>query len=328
MNPKSLPPHVAKFLGLLQGIRPTSNGWDACCPCPEHNRDGDQSPSLGIGLGEDQRILLTCRVGCSTDAVLDAMQLDWGDLFGQIEEEATVASPRKNLIVCPETALDHAFRYQAYDLLLDHLILTVEHQEDLRRRGLSDLEIEQRRYRSIHPSTRDQAATAVFGQLGEKLFQVPGFVQTASGASLTLNLNGLLIPVRNRDGNITSLKVRQAGKPKYLYLSGGSSGLSVASDLHVPKGTPQTADVIRLTEGELKADVAFVLSGLTTLGIPGVASWRKALPLLKEMNPKTVLVSYDSLDVRRKIPVFEQVEALFLELFNLGYRAELEIWND
>ena len=42
-----------------------------------------------------------------------------------------------------------------------------------------------------------------------------------------------------------------------------------------------TGDTIRLTEGELKADVATVLSGILTVSIPGVAMWRKALPVLQ-----------------------------------------------
>lgn len=45
--------------------------------CPSHE---DRSPSLSIGLKGD-RILLYCFAGCSTESVLQAMGLEWRDLF-------------------------------------------------------------------------------------------------------------------------------------------------------------------------------------------------------------------------------------------------------
>jgi hypothetical protein len=45
--------------------------------CPAHK---DQRASLSVGLGEDRRILLHCKAGCPTTAVLDAAGLSWQDL--------------------------------------------------------------------------------------------------------------------------------------------------------------------------------------------------------------------------------------------------------
>jgi hypothetical protein len=38
--------------------------------------------------------------------------------------------------------------------------------------------------------------------------------------------------------------------------------------------------------------VATALSGVLTLGIPGVAPWRMALKVLEQLQPKTVLLAW------------------------------------
>src|SRR5262245_5173900 len=89
MTNDTVPSHLQRVLGKVKGGRPTRDGWDALCPCADHNQDGDQNPSLRIALGEDSRILINCRVGCKTDAVLEALGLDWGDLFAEGDDNNT-----------------------------------------------------------------------------------------------------------------------------------------------------------------------------------------------------------------------------------------------
>ena len=50
--------------------------WMACCPA--HN---DKSPSLSIRECSDGRILLKCWTGCGASEILDAIGLDFQDLF-------------------------------------------------------------------------------------------------------------------------------------------------------------------------------------------------------------------------------------------------------
>lgn len=50
--------------------------WKARCPA--HN---DRSPSLGIREGDDGRVLVLCRAGCSLDSILAALKLTKRDLF-------------------------------------------------------------------------------------------------------------------------------------------------------------------------------------------------------------------------------------------------------
>jgi hypothetical protein len=76
------PPHVAEFLSRLQKVKPTANGWDACCPGHD-----DAHPSLGIALGKDNRILLKCRSqGCSPEQITAALGRTMADLFAPAED--------------------------------------------------------------------------------------------------------------------------------------------------------------------------------------------------------------------------------------------------
>jgi hypothetical protein len=46
--------------------------------CPAHD---DHSPSLAVREGADHRALIYCHVGCDTRAVIDALDLQWAELF-------------------------------------------------------------------------------------------------------------------------------------------------------------------------------------------------------------------------------------------------------
>jgi hypothetical protein len=331
MDHDNIPGYVRELLGRFQGVRPTRDGWDALCPCPDHNRDGDQNASLRIALGEDGRILLKCRVGCVTDAVLEAAGLDWDDLFARDCQaacpEGGAAAPEAPPSRRPEKA-DAGLCDRAYRLLLEQLPLDDLHRQDLHRRGLTDKEIDRRRYGSLRNVDRGRAARVVHEQLGDDVLGVPGFVRGDYGITLLGESAGLLVPVRDLRGRIRALKIRRAAEPKYVYLTGDADGPGCGSPVHVPLGVAARAEVIRITEGELKADVAFALDGTPTVGVPGVTQWKPALPLLKELGAQTVVVAYDAPDVRTKLPVLEQAELLYQELTDTGLNVEMEVWDD
>jgi putative DNA primase/helicase len=54
----------------------TADGWQARCPAHD-----DHKPSLGVAVGEDGRVLVHCRVGCTAEAVVAALGLTLADLF-------------------------------------------------------------------------------------------------------------------------------------------------------------------------------------------------------------------------------------------------------
>jgi 5S rRNA maturation endonuclease (ribonuclease M5) len=85
MASASIPQHADKFLSLLNGVRPTSNGWEARCPC----RNDDNNPSLSVALGQDDKVLVTCHrgSGCSVVEICDAVNLKVIDLYPPRPEE-------------------------------------------------------------------------------------------------------------------------------------------------------------------------------------------------------------------------------------------------
>lgn len=68
------PVTVEQVLERLEHVRPLSTGgWSARCPAHE-----DQRPSLSVGRGERQELVLDCFAGCSFEAVLRALGLYHG----------------------------------------------------------------------------------------------------------------------------------------------------------------------------------------------------------------------------------------------------------
>src|SRR5262249_50932324 len=134
---------------------------------------------------------------------------------------------------------------------------------------------------------------------------------------------------------------------RYLYLSSTRyKGPSPGSPVHVPLvatrpgtfgpkpgtiavptlPTPPSANTVRLTEGELKADVATALSGLLTISVPGASCWRPALPVLKELGCRTVRLAYDA-DVRTNPIVARALVSCIYTLLTTGFDCELECWE-
>ena len=82
-------PHTDKFVSLLKGVRETSNGWEARCPC----RNDDDNPSLSIS--EDAttgNVLVTCHRGspCTTKEICESVGIQQSALFSpskQVKEK-------------------------------------------------------------------------------------------------------------------------------------------------------------------------------------------------------------------------------------------------
>lgn len=67
---------IDKILNRLNKVKTTGSGkYKACCPA--HN---DSNPSLVI-TDTNEKILVKCWAGCSTEEILNAMDLTWSDLF-------------------------------------------------------------------------------------------------------------------------------------------------------------------------------------------------------------------------------------------------------
>jgi hypothetical protein len=194
----------------------------------------------------------------------------------------------------PERAPDDVL-YKVYTGLLRALSLSDAHRANLRKRGLTDEEIDKRKYRTLPLQGRAAIAKKLANTYdSEQLVKVPGFFVKKEDGKHWLTLAGapgILIPVRDLAGQIVAIKIRAddpGDGPKYTWLSSASyGGPGPSNRIHVPMFAGDRS-IVRITEGELKADIATALSNILTLSIPGVSSWRQVLPALKECGAKTV----------------------------------------
>jgi putative DNA primase/helicase len=84
--------------------------------CPAH---GDSRPSLRVWRGEDNKVRMTCRVGCKTEDVIKAVGLSWADMFNATGESLTVPTERAQLVSGAYVAQLADYAEQASFRLLD-----------------------------------------------------------------------------------------------------------------------------------------------------------------------------------------------------------------
>jgi hypothetical protein len=117
------------------------------------------------------------------------------------------------------------------------------------------------------------------------------------------------------------------GLGKYSYLSSAKyGGPGPGSHAHVPLGINGPADTIRLTEGPLKADIAFARSGLPTVGAASAASWRPALELVRTLGCKTVSMAFDA-DAFDNPLIARALSECCQAATGVGLAVELERWE-
>lgn len=243
-------------------------------------------------------------------------------------------SPRYRPPTVTETPrADAATLNAVYGTLLSLLDLSLEHSSQLRSRGLSTSEISFRGYRTLEADNRYTAAEYLLEQFGSEVCEkIPGLYRERVRKSVAWKLagaNGLLIPVRNASRQIVALKIRsdQPDTPaKYTSLSSSKhAGPGPGAQVHVPLFKGIETGTIRLTEGELKADIATAISGILTVSIPGVACWRLAIPTLKHLNTRTVRLAFDS-DAATNPNVARALKHSAEALSEHAFDVEVEVW--
>ena len=168
---------------------------------------------------------------------------------------------------------------QVYGTLLDQLALSHAHRQDLHRRGLTEACIKRSGYRTLPMKGREELARSLVEHFGaEVCSRVPGLYENEAGRWSVAGAAGMLVPVRDIEGRIVALKIRadEAGEgskytcSKYTYLSSTKyGGPGPGSRVHVPLHDELDLSVVRLTEGELKAEVATALTGISRSRRPG-----------------------------------------------------------
>lgn len=195
-------------------------------------------------------------------------------------------------------------RDAVYRLVLDTTWLEESWRIDLRRRGLTDDQIEAEGYRSFGAGDgKGIVFAAMKHYTPAQLAEVPGFVVTDRNVRF-LAVEGLWIPVRDAHGLIQAIKVRRTAAhvertgQKYTYLTSTSEGgVGPSSPAHAPVlGRPGMR--IRMTEGELKAAVCCAKSSTYTISVPGATQTAPGLDMLPEFECSEVVFAWDA-DVTR-----------------------------
>jgi hypothetical protein len=110
---------IDKVLERLDGVRQSGPGrWLARCPAHDDGR-----PSLSIREGDDGRVLLHCFTGCGGLEIVDALGLQWADLFVESDRRPTQPGdrhPRRARRAAPPIPASDALE------LLDQEALTVQ----------------------------------------------------------------------------------------------------------------------------------------------------------------------------------------------------------
>ena len=181
-----------------------------------------------------------------------------------------------------------------YHALLSELSLSKSHSEHLRRRGLTDTEIEGLSYRTLPPSGRTGMVTRLRAA-GIKLAGVPGFYFETGYWRLAGPI-GLAIPVRDTRKRIIGIQIRcdnaEGGRYKWLSSRGFNAGCSPGAPVHVAGKVTNNNDTW-ITEGPLKADIAALKLGRLVLAVAGVGNWPGVIPIIKALQPSRVIIAFD-----------------------------------
>ena len=332
------------FEDWIDALNLKPRGKKAEGPCPLCGGDD----RFRITRGDTVPVLLACR-SCldllqgeaRAKRIAEITRAVFGDAASPPVRSGNGVHPAKpGIQIADADTLDRAYR-----IVLDRLTLSQRHREDLHRRGLSESFIELAQYRTLPEGQGDAIAGALLDELGEDARRVPGVHPVECRF---IAYPGLIIPVRDARTRIVALRVRKdEGYPRYSFVSSASvePGPGPGAPAHVPviRPTPATrkdmtpGDVIehhptvRVTEGELKADVATALSiereksPLLTIGLNGPSAFEAAVPAFKTLGTETAIVALDS-DAREKRPVAAALRRTVDGLREAGFGVELETW--
>lgn len=92
-----------RVLAKLEGVRPCGDGYAALCPA--HN---DQHPSLSIRAGNDGRVLLHCHAGCTTEQIVESIDMEMSDLFAEPTRRTRLSPRRPRRAAAEPPAVDWA----------------------------------------------------------------------------------------------------------------------------------------------------------------------------------------------------------------------------
>lgn len=327
---------IISLLGLPYPLQGQASYYVRCPCCDEDSR----KKHLNINLKKD--VFRCPRCGVS-GGILDLYSLYTNipreRAFNAIREklgrpEWTVhpkikIEPVKNVqSECPITDIET--RHATYSALLSKLSLARDHKENLLNRGLTEQDIVRLGYKTTPIACMTGIAKRLQSD-GCYLAGIPGFYRTETdGWTFVHESRGILIPVRNRHGQIQGLQIRRDNveKRKFRWVSSTDrkDGCKTEAWVHIAGAVSQE---MILTEGPMKADVIHTLTGLSVLAIPGVNSLthlQTVLEDLKKEGLRKINTAFD-MDFSTNCYVQNGFNNLLSLLVEMGFRFGSYVWD-
>ena len=291
--------HMVDVIPLLGLPTPPAgkSSYNIPCPCCE-----DKPKGRHLNINMQKNVLRCPRCGFSGGV------LDLYAFYAKIPREKVLEEllARKGRTIYPRQPSlpeveEHPLtgveeRHATYTALLQSLTLASDNRENLLSRGLSPEEIHRLGYKTT-PVLGFSSLAKRLREKGLYLAGVPGFYKNQSQWTLKIPGRGILIPVRDVQGQIQGLQVRldNVEKRKFRWLSsnGLEEGCGAKTWVHLA-GDPRP--LVLLTEGPMKADVIHALTGQTVLAVPGVNSLAQlgpALKLLQAQGLEHIMTAFD-----------------------------------
>ena len=243
-------------------------------------------------------------------------------------------------------------RDKVYRYLLNSLTLSKNHFDDLINRGLSQEEIEKGMYKTIPIIGLNTLAydafykSSAFIDFKTRKYGIPGFYDLRDEPKLVKRKNGYFIPIRDRQGRISSMQIRYDNLPsdatqeqidsyhKYAWYSSSEkdTGCSVSGceNIHFAGSWNSIPKQINLTEGILKADVASALSNTQFIGLGGVSNLNGLcfeLMQLKDLGAEKINICID-MDYRNKKEVAAALGNIKETIERAGLTYSLITWPE
>lgn len=265
-----------------------------CCRC--------NNPPKGEGMLNLYAYVRGCDVKQAHKEMLEYV--------GKAENKQTVINNRKRIqkaIIATESATSKApncILDRTYRAFLSELTLYKKHYKELtsKKRSLTPKFVKGFGFKSVPTDWRERSR--VMNNLlnkGVRLEGVPGFFINRRGNwDFNCYSDGFLIPLVNTNGEIVGMQFKPDNpkdeKNKYICFSSPykNKGTSSGSPIHLTS-RKQTTTVF-ITEGGLKADIAYALSGKVFMSVQGVNCQKELEPTLKALKANGVKRIVDSFD--------------------------------
>ena len=236
--------------------------------------------------------------------------------------------------------------HQTYSVLLNMLTLLPIHKEHLmsEKRGLSEQQIKQYRFRSVPPMFLCKKITENLIAKGCAVQGVPGFYQDKNGnwtVNFSKRLCGILLPVVGFDGLIQGMQIlldRPIKNPddppeksgsKYLWFSSSSKNMGTGSGSPVLFLGNPCARTVYVTEGILKGYISHTLmdrSLASTAGANNLKGLKELFQFLAENGTQEIIEAQD-MDKFSNPMTSKGASQIFLLARKYGMSCRRLTWN-